>query len=280
MKITNKNEIIVKTLNEQDIIKIMRFQDLIFDNIEDKDLFRKNTKDMFLCCTRLPNVTIGMFHKNCDNLIAMGILYYGYNTNEDLSTSLKTFNIDSKKSINFKLVAVLPMFRGNGFQSFIMTLLERIAYQYGYTSICSTVSPNNYYSEKNIKNGNYIFDTEVYKYGGKKRNLYYKNLEYVNIKNKKILSNLSKLEGTDSVSEMRQICDINKCFVGELNLATTGDLLEYIDEETQLYYYGIYIKKFEPMVCIFNPRKNCIEVIDFSDRINIMVLNRVLLNIY
>lgn len=156
-----------------DLDSILEIQDETFASLEDKDLLRKNTDEMLLECLKHPHVTLGAWHGG--RLAAFSVLYFPGNSPENLAASLTSVDGKNLFSANYKLCIVRPDYRGNSLQYILAKKLEDYAVQRGAKIICSTVSPKNPYSMRNVEKLGYIYDHTLTKYG-LERNLYYKYL--------------------------------------------------------------------------------------------------------
>lgn len=152
----------LKQLTESEVDSIMAFQKEIIAGLPDKTLLRKNTREMFQQCVGRPNYTLGVYEGEV--LAALGILFDGSGTEEDLSVGLTKFQV--KNAMNLKLIAVREPYRGNGLQRFLMGRLEDVAEDMGKEYLCATVSKDNVHSFQNLEAMGYVVDHEAEKYGG------------------------------------------------------------------------------------------------------------------
>ncbi len=159
---------------ESDLDQILFIQEEAFRNLDNTDLLRRNTPEMLTACLDEPHYTLGVFHQ--DKLIAFGILYDGLQSEENIGNDIGISEDNLSEVINFKLVIVLPDYRGNSLQKKIINHLSEKAVEKGKKIICATVSPDNVHSIRNFENAGFILHCVKTKYGGLKRNIYYKNL--------------------------------------------------------------------------------------------------------
>lgn len=172
MKIS-PNEFEFLTLTKNDVPKILDLQDRVIASLDNPELLRKNTEEMFLECVREPNLSIGVFYGG--ELIAIGILYFVTRPEEDLSGLLVGVDVAGKRTANYKLCMVDKPYRGNNLQYLLGRKLESYAKECGVELLCATVSPLNPYSENNVLKLGFIKNVTLKKYGAP-RNLFYKNL--------------------------------------------------------------------------------------------------------
>ncbi len=271
------NHIRVRKCDDTNINAIMEFQEKIFAGMSDLTLLRRNTREMFATCLKNPNLTLGLYYE--DTMIGIGILFQGKGTTEDLSILMKRETLNPDKSVNFKLVAIEEKYRGNGLQLALMSIIERYACINGYESICATVSPKNVYSKVNFEKRGYIYDHNMLKYGGIERSLFYKKLEGCKRNNDIIDTRMKDLENSyrdpDAVVEGIDLC---KCFLGNIDIANTGDILEYIDTDSGETYYGTLMKNDTLSVCVFIPEEEKIQIKAFNERIGVLQLTQIYLN--
>jgi len=255
-------ELSIKKCSENDIDDILNLQEYVIDHLEDKSVLRRNTKAMFLHCMQEPNLTLGVYHQN--EMIALSIFVDERGTSEDLSTNIKKEANDV--CANFKLVIVRDDFRGRHLQSNLMWILERYAYEHGYTKLCTTVSPDNLYSLNNIEKLQYQFELEAVKYGGLRRYLYVKDIKkFSDAKNKELEKQLEEYEKTNTLINL----ELNDYYTGQENIVFTGDVVEYSNASNEPMY-GIYFKRdtTTPTICLFDTKNKKVVITEFSKTIN------------
>jgi len=266
------NELFIKKCTEKDVDAILELQEYVIEHLEDKNVLRRNTKEMFIHCTKEPNLSLGVYHNN--TLIALSIFVDEKGTKEDLS-----ININKKPNdvcANFKLVIVRNDYRGMHLQKNLMWILERYAFEKGYTKLCTTVSPDNKYSLNNIINSKYEFDSEVIKYGGLNRYLYVKDIKSFGIiKNKKLLDKLKKYEKDNKIIQL----NLEDYYNGQIDILHSGDVVEYINENNEKMY-GIYYNEKDPLICLFNNKTQKVKIINFNNEINNFKINKCYISIY
>lgn len=269
------NEYILRKCTVQDVDQICELQKIIIDGLDNKAILRQNERSMFEHCVQEPNLTIGVYDK--EKLIAVAIFVIEHG-DEDLSLELVCHEVDV--SANFKLVMVKKEYRGNGFQRALMWILEKYAYNNGFTHLCTTVSEENTYSLHNVKETGYEYDHNAVKYGGLSRCVFVKDIKKsVSLYDKMILKIIGSLENKREPNALIvEGIDLTKCFQGELSFASTGDILEYQDLDSGNVYYGLLIKKFIMMVLIYIPENCCLQLVDFSYNINSLEFQKVLIN--
>lgn len=173
MKYTD-NEFEFKKCEMKDLDAICKIQEIAFENLENTNLLRRNTKEMLEKCLNDPHYTLGAFHNG--NLVAFAILYDGQKTVENIGLDIGIDGDELNAVANVKLVIVLPNYRGNGLQNKLVFQLEQIAKFKGKKLLCATVSPENIYSIKNFEKLGYKVNTQKEKYNGLVRNIYCKEI--------------------------------------------------------------------------------------------------------
>ncbi len=168
------NEFVFRQCGSADLEDILFIQEEAFRVLPDPSLLRRNTSEMLASCLTDPHYTLGVFHK--DKLAAFGILYDGLQTDENIGIDMGLTGEKLNDVINFKLVIVLPEYRGNSLQRLIIERLSETARQKNKKIMCATVSPDNAHSISNFEKCGFILHSVKTKYGGMKRNIYYKNL--------------------------------------------------------------------------------------------------------
>ena len=267
---------ILRRCVEGDVKTICELQRNVIESLEDKELLRENTREMFEHCIKDPNLSIGVFRG--DELVAVAILVDEKNNKEDLSLNLVKYHVNN--AANLKLVMIKKEYRGNGLQSALMWIIEKIAFNRGYTHLCTTVSPKNVHSTNNIKSAGYKYDHSAIKYEYLARDIYVKDID-INIAsyNKHIIEIVSSLENKKNCNDLvLEGINFDRCFIGELDIVNTGDILEYEDVDSGNTYYGLVIKKFILMILIFIPEKKSLQIVDYADNINSLRLKKVWIN--
>lgn len=158
----------VKQLNLNYIDDIIVLQNQVFSDLgENTHFLRRNTRQTFERCLMDPNVTMGVFDEN--QLVGLAILENTLNTPEYMS-------VHNKPTIYLKLYMIRKQYYGKGFQKYIISKLERIAYNRGYEYMIVTVSPDNIHSKNNLLSYGFVYDRTETKYGGLLRDILYKKV--------------------------------------------------------------------------------------------------------
>lgn len=162
----------LRRCNPSDFEAVIELNETVYAALPDKSVLRHNSPEMIASCLQEPNVTLGLWEDN--TLIAIGMLYVPQCLEEDHFHDLGLQG--EFRSANQKLFLVREGYRGLGLQRKLIREVEKIAVARGYNLLCTTVAPNNEYSINNFLKEGYVYAKTEEKYGGLKRNLYYKAL--------------------------------------------------------------------------------------------------------
>lgn len=156
------------------IDEILHIQDAAFENMDDTEILRKNSREMLLTCLSEPHYTLGAFVG--DELAAFIVLYVPGHSAENLGRDAGISEEMLDTVANVKLVIVLPKYRGNSLQKILTGKLEEAARTRGFKTLCCTVSPKNILSMRNFEACGYKLYQTKEKYDGLLRNIYYKEI--------------------------------------------------------------------------------------------------------
>ena len=150
-----------------DLESLLGLQQSVYSALPDKNQLRLNTATMLADCLQPPHTCLGVF---ADGLVAAAILFVPTDESEDIA---HTINL-TQRAANLKLVMVDNRYRGLGIQQKLMNMLEQEAVEQHFEVLCCTCSPDNKFSINNIELCGYRLAATMEKYGGLKRNIYYK----------------------------------------------------------------------------------------------------------
>lgn len=172
LKLKNKSGIIVnaryKILDLSYIDKIIKLQDSIMDDLEDKQLYAPTEKDEFISYLRNGGKIIGYLDEE-NELIAMAVYIkkgyekgnYGYDLDLEGEKLLEVGQVES--------TVVRSDYRGNGLQRVLCEKIEDIAKGEKVKILTSTASPYNKYSVNTFEKLGYEIKRDKFKYGGLRR---------------------------------------------------------------------------------------------------------------
>ena len=179
LKLKNKNgnikNIKYKTLDLSYIDKIMELQDIIIEDLEDKQLYAPTDREEFIDCIVSKGKILGYLDEN-DDLIAMGVYVkkgysegnYGYDLGLKGEDLLNVAQVES--------TVVRSDYRGNGLQKKLCEKIEEIARKENVKLLASTASPYNKYSVNTFEKLGYKVKKDKLKYGGLRRYVLAKEL--------------------------------------------------------------------------------------------------------
>lgn len=165
------DNLLIRKCKQSDLEALLHLQEMVYEALPDKSQLRLNTREMLAGCLQAPHTCLGTFDGK--ELVAIAILYVPNDETEDIAHCI---NI-TQRAANLKLVLVDPRFRGLGLQQKLMNMLEQEAVGQHFEVLCCTCSPDNRFSISNVESCGYMFAATQEKYGGLKRNIYYKHLD-------------------------------------------------------------------------------------------------------
>ncbi|GAA0084362.1 hypothetical protein UT300007_08010 [Clostridium sp. CTA-7] len=164
-----------KVLDLSYIEEIMKLQDIIMEDLEDKQLYAPTDKEEFIEYFEKGAKVIGYLDEK-DDLIAMAVYIkkgyekgnYGYDLDLEGERLLDVGQVES--------TVVRSDYRGNGLQKILCGKVEDIARNEKVKLLTSTASPYNKYSVNTFKNLGYEIKRDKIKYGGLRRYVLVKEL--------------------------------------------------------------------------------------------------------
>ena len=172
LKVKNKSGIIVnatyKILDLSYIDEIMRLQDNIMEQLEDKQLYAPTEREEFISYLKNGGKIIGYIDEK-NELIAMVVYIkkgyeegnYGYDLDLEGEKLLEVAQVES--------TVVRSDYRGNGLQRILCEKIEDIAKNERVKILASTASPYNKYSVNTFIKLGYEIKKDKLKYGGLRR---------------------------------------------------------------------------------------------------------------
>lgn len=164
-----------KELDVSYIEEIMELQDIIMEDLEDKQLYAPTDKEEFIEYFKKGAKVIGYLDEK-DDLIAMAVYIkkgyekgnYGYDLDLKGESLLGVGQVES--------TVVRSDYRGNGLQKILCEKVEDIARSEKIKLLTSTASPYNKYSVNTFTNLGYEIKRDKIKYGGLRRYVLVKEL--------------------------------------------------------------------------------------------------------
>lgn len=258
----------------KDVDEIMVLQDQVLSEIEgDKSILRRNDAAMFEQCMKEPHLSMGLY--DGEELVGICILYDGRGDDEDLSIGLERFTATC--SINLKLIMIRKKYQGMGFQRGMIWISEKIACARGYEYFCATVSPINKYSRNNCLASGFQYDHTAVKYGGADRDVLVKKLGGAEAA-AEVIQRAKALEGSSRKGAVIEGIDLEKCYRGSIELATTGDVIAFENADTGEITYGLYLLQEQPGVLLFDAKKQCLAITAYEEAANNLRVKQVWIN--
>lgn len=179
LRLKNKNGNIVnakyKELDLSYIDKIIELQEIIMQDLDDKQLYAPTEREEFIEYFQKGAKIIGYLNEE-EELIAMAVYIkkgydkgnYGYDLDLEGENLLKVGQVES--------TVVRSDYRGNGLQRLLCEKIEDIAKNEKVKLLTSTASPYNKYSVNTFEKLGYKIKKEKMKYGGLRRYVLAKEL--------------------------------------------------------------------------------------------------------
>jgi hypothetical protein len=169
----------MRFVDESSLNDIMALQDIIINNLDDKEIFRNHSIEYFRDHFKIDNSVIGAFTD--DGLIAYSILYIPGEKGDNFGSDVNLPRDELKDVVHLETVAVHPAYRGNLLQRRMQGIhLEEIK-RMSFKHVCCMVSPKNRSSLQNIFSNGFVIKALKVKFGWRLRYIMHKNLHCPNI---------------------------------------------------------------------------------------------------
>jgi len=159
-------EFSIRTLTFDNMSDVLRLQDVVMENIQDKTLLFPLSRAELMESLQIDHVS-GAYNQDGD-LIAYCVLVTNRPGERNLAVD---FGVAPEESITFDIVAVDPQWRGYGLQQRFIDWSLEVANTSGARYIHATVNPENNHSGQNFIKRGFAVRKTVTKYGGLTRNL-------------------------------------------------------------------------------------------------------------
>lgn len=164
----------MRFVDESSLKDIMALQEIIVQNLSDKEIFRNHSLEYFRDRFRIFNSVIGAFTE--DGLIAYSILYFPGDIGDNFGADVNLPREELKDVVHLETVAVHPAYRGNSLQRRMQGIhLEEIK-KMSFKHVCCMVSPKNRPSIQNILSNGLVIKALKIKFGWRLRYIMHKNL--------------------------------------------------------------------------------------------------------
>lgn len=164
----------IRFLDESYLKEMMYLQEIVIQNLEDKEVFRRHSIDYIRDHFKIENSIIGVFTE--DGLIAYNVLYFPGENGDNFGADINLPEEELNKVVHLETVAVHPSYRGNSLQRRMEEIHLRVIKDLGYAHVCCTVSPKNLPSIRNIFSNGLIIKGLKIKFGGRLRYIMHKNI--------------------------------------------------------------------------------------------------------
>jgi GNAT superfamily N-acetyltransferase len=158
---------------------MMSLQEVIIQNLEDKEIFRTHSIDYFKDLFQVEKAAIGAFTE--EGLIACSILQFPEEIEDNYGADVNLPIDDLSRVVHLAKVAVHPAFRGNSLQRKLQGIHLEVAREMGCYHACCMVSPKNRHSLQNVFSHGFIIKALKLKFGSRLRYILHKNLLRPNI---------------------------------------------------------------------------------------------------
>jgi ribosomal protein S18 acetylase RimI-like enzyme len=164
----------MRFMDESYLTDMMELQEIIVQNLSDKDIFRIHSMNYFKEHFKVENSIIGVFTKG--GLVAYNVLFFPGLESDNFGADINLPREELDNVVHLETVAVHPAYRGNSLQRKMEAVHLRVIQDMGYEHVCCTVSPKNSPSLKNIFSNGLVIKALRFKFGGRLRYIMYKNL--------------------------------------------------------------------------------------------------------
>ncbi len=195
----------IRYMDEDHLTEIMALQEVIVQNLADKEIFRTHSIDYYRDLFQVENAAIGAFAN--DSLIACSILQFPGNIEDNFGADVDLPKEDLSRVVHLAKVAVHPAFRGNSLQRKMLGIHIKVAMEMGCHHACCMVSPKNRHSLQNMFSHGFIIKALKFKFGSSLRYILHKNLLRPDI----VVPDEIRISSSNIGG---QICLLNRGFLG------------------------------------------------------------------
>lgn len=164
----------IRFMDQGNLDEIMALQEVIIQNLTDKEIFRTHSIDYFRDLFQVENAAMGAFVD--EGLIACSILQFPEKIEDNFGADINLPEDDLSKVVQLAKVAVHPDFRGNSLQNKMQSIHLNVAREMGYYHACCMVSPKNRHSLQNMFYHGFIIKALKVKFASRLRYILHKNL--------------------------------------------------------------------------------------------------------
>lgn len=169
-----KKEYLMKLIGMDYIPEVLDLQDTVVRNLNLSEIFQSDDKEFFKDELEKGGKIIGVFAEK--ELVAYRFITTPKGESMNLGVDLQLPKKEIHKVGHLETTIVHPDYRGNGLQRKTLVVALDIFKYLEYRHICSTISPKNYHSLKNVMSGGLVIKSLKDKYGGKLRFILHRDL--------------------------------------------------------------------------------------------------------
>ena len=129
----------IRYMDEDNLDEMMALQEVIIQNLADKEIFRTHSIDYFKNLFQVEKAAIGAFTE--EGLIACSVLKFPEEIEDNFGADVNLPVDDLSRVVHIAKVAVHPAFRGNSLQRKLQGIHLEVAREMGCYHACCMVSP-------------------------------------------------------------------------------------------------------------------------------------------
>ncbi len=170
-----KKEYVMELLGIDRIPEVIDLQNIVVQKLSFSEIFQPDSKEFIKQELVNGGKIIGVYSE--DELVAYRFITIPKKRTMNLGEDLHISKKELQRVGHLESTIVHPDYRGNGLQRKTLKHALAIFDYLGYYHVCSTISPKNYHSLKNIMSGGLVIKKLKEKYGGKMRFILHRNLK-------------------------------------------------------------------------------------------------------
>jgi ribosomal protein S18 acetylase RimI-like enzyme len=160
-------------LQARHLHQLMDLQELVAQSLPSAEILRLHSTEFFAKALRSERSGLGIFTK--EGLVAFGLICIPP-PEGNLGSDLGLGEEELRRTAHLQVVAVHPAYRGNSLQRLMVARHQQVLAEMGYEHVCSTVSPFNPFSLRNLLHEGFVINALKVKFGSQWRYIMYKNL--------------------------------------------------------------------------------------------------------
>lgn len=196
----------MELIGENYLPEIIELQDVVVNNLNMSEIFQSDSEEFFKYELRKGGKIIGVFSEK--KLIAYRFITVPKTDSMNLGIDLALPKKELERVGHLETTIVHPDYRGNGLQRKTLYYALEIFNEMNCNHICSTISPKNYHSLRNVMSGGLVIKKLKEKYGGKMRYILHRDLKQTPRKE------YDKIIDIDNVETVKRERILEQGFVG------------------------------------------------------------------